>query len=319
MTSISEQKYIYDNIYATVKNYNFYDDIKNKYVDAFAKLIDGKIVDAGCGEGIHLKRLLTKGYDVFGIEISEVCCENFLKNMPHENIDILSYCNKGKKFDGLICMDLLEHIDPSQIEETVESLSGIAPTAFFGIANHSDIINGVELHLIRQDSLWWSGLIGKYYRKCYILSELSYASNEKIFFMIYCSNDDSIEKVSLKSSEESGFEREIIKYFSSVNNDIVDSMFKEITNCVSEIATIELKLELSKQEADSTRNELEKASEKIELTNKELELTKQELESSKLNLEYMTKELQQCKSNYEILENTKSVRAARYIKKLLNK
>ena len=318
MTSISEQKYIYDNIYATVKNYNFYDDIKNKYVDAFANLIDGKIIDAGCGEGIHLKRLLTKGYDVFGIEISEVCCENFLKNIPHENIDILSYCNKGKKFDGLICMDLLEHLDPSQIEETVESLSGIAPTAFFGIANHSDVINGVELHLIREDSLWWRGLLGKYYSKCYILSELSYTSNEKIFFMIYCSNDESIQKICFKSSDDSIFERDIIKYFSSVNNDVVDSMFKKITNCTSEIATIELRFELSKQEADLTRKEFEIANIELESTNKELESTKLELESSRLTLEHTMKELQQCKSNYEILENTKAVRSARYIRKLFN-
>lgn len=319
MTSIVEQKCIYDNIYATVENYNFYDEIKNKYVDAFANLIDGKIIDAGCGEGIHLKRLMSKGYDIFGIEISEVCCRKFLKDIPHENIDILSFCNKGKRFDGLICMDLLEHIAPSQIEETVEALSGIAPTAFFGIANHSDVINGVELHPIKEDSLWWTELLGRYYSKCYVLSELSYDSNEKIFYMIYCYNDDIVKKVSSKITYTLISDLEIIQYFNRVCNDIVDSMFKRITHFVSEVATNMINLESNRQEIDFSKKELESANKIIDVANKELELTKQELDSLKIKLEYYEIELQQCKTNYAILENTKSVRASRYIRKLINK
>ena len=141
MIDIPEQKKIYDQIYASVENYNFYDEIKNAYVDAFAKSIKGGILDAGCGEGIHLKRLLREGYDVFGIEISEVCCKKFLQDVPHENTDIITYSGRGVKYSGLICMDVLEHVDPLQIGETVKALSLLAPKAFFGIANHSDVID----------------------------------------------------------------------------------------------------------------------------------------------------------------------------------
>jgi len=254
---IPEQKKIYDQIYTNVENYNFYDEIKNAYVDAFAKIIKGKMLDAGCGEGIHLKRLLREGHDVFGIEISEVCCKKFLQDTPHENTDILTYSKKEVKYAGLICMDVLEHIDPLQIEETIQALAGMAPTAFLGIANHSDVQNGIELHLITEDSLWWLNLLAKYYKRCYIVSELAYSTNTAIFIILYCdNNEENKSQLLLLDRSKNKFEIILINYFRKVDQNIINNLNKTIDISKGKINNIKQELQISQQELNKTQQQL---------------------------------------------------------------
>lgn len=257
MTTPADQKQIYDEIYTNVATYNFYDDIKNDYVDSFARIIDGNILDAGCGEGIHLKRLLDKGYDVFGIEISEVCCTNFLSNTPHENVDIVTYSKKGVRYSGLICMDVLEHISPGQLDETIMALSQLAPTAFFGIANHSDILNGKELHLIREDSRWWVNILSKYYKCCYVVSELSYTQNNKIFFIVYCDNNDCIisnNQADISVNEQYGCS--VLNYFKHIDQSIIDRLYKKISENEDALNSVQSQLSNTIIELSDAKNEL---------------------------------------------------------------
>lgn len=183
-------KNIYDNTYNKVENYNFHNLVKDIYVDVYAAYVNGRILDAGCGEGIHLKRMLRNGYNAFGIELSTVCCEKYLCDVPHENTDILSFSQKGEYFDGLICMDVLEHIPYENINDTIESLSKIADSAFFGIANHSDVLNGIELHLIQKGYDWWLNTLKKHYKIVQFITE----QFDSKFFYIYCSNHENISK-----------------------------------------------------------------------------------------------------------------------------
>ena len=245
MIETPEQKKIYDKIYATVKNYNFNDEIKNAYVDAFAKSVKGKILDAGCGEGIHLKRLLREGYDVLGIEISEVCCKQFLQDTPHENTDILTHSKRGVKYSGVICMDVLEHIDPLYIEETVRALSSLSPSAFFGIANHSDLRNGIELHLIREDSAWWVNLLTKYYKRCYVVTELAYQADRKIFFLIYC---DTGEDLQVQDDKKQYL---LLNNFRIVNQKVVDHLERELNVRQEQINSLERELNVRLEQIKS--------------------------------------------------------------------
>lgn len=185
--SINELKKVYDDTYEKIDGYNYYDVVKNIYVDCYAAFVEGPILDAGCGEGIHLKRLLKKGYEAFGIEISSVCCEKYLQGVKHKNIDIVSYAKEGQQYAGLICMDVLEHVPYAAIEETIASLSTLSPSAFFGIANHSDVLGGVELHLIREKSEWWSNQLGKYFS----VVEFVKSFHDDKFFLFQCNNVNS--------------------------------------------------------------------------------------------------------------------------------
>ncbi len=364
MTVSYEQKKVYDGIYEKIDNYNFYDNTKNKYVDAFAKNIKGRILDAGCGEGIHLKRLLLNGCDVFGVEISEVCYDKFLKDLPCENTDILSYTKKHIKYDGVICMDVLEHIDPSEVEETVSQLSKSAPQAMFGIANHSDVLNGVELHLIREDRSWWVNLLLKYYSRCFVVNSFSYCSEDKIFFMIYCDNNQERNGHSLLSDENK--KTCIYEYYSSVSHDLIDSFYKDLNKCkdeatIQEDKIINMKLMLNdmskncyelknennelknennefknennefknennefkneNNEFKNENNELKNENNELKNENNELKNENNELKNENNELKNeniaLNKEFIALYNEYNVLKNTKSVRLARYFKRIL--
>lgn len=158
---------LYDEVYINYDNYN--SSILNKsgkkqiYVDNFINKND-KILDIGCGSGYTLKRLYNKGYDIFGIDFSRECCNRYLKDFPHECVSILDYCNRSTiVYDVILCIDVLEHIPYNQIDNTLFNILGISNKALFGIANHSDIKCGVELHIIQEKVDWWLKKINTFY------------------------------------------------------------------------------------------------------------------------------------------------------------
>jgi chemotaxis methyl-accepting protein methylase len=65
--------------------------------------------------------------------------------------------------DLLICLDVLEHLDKSFIEDVLKYFSVISKNSILTVANHSDIIDGIELHTIREDDSYWTPLISKYF------------------------------------------------------------------------------------------------------------------------------------------------------------
>lgn len=82
------------------------------------KLANGKILDVGCGAGIHSLYLQNKGFDIMSIDISkgavEVCKLQGLKNV--ENLDILKL--DLKKFDTILLL-----MNGSGIFQKLENIS----------------------------------------------------------------------------------------------------------------------------------------------------------------------------------------------------
>lgn len=146
---------IYDDLYRK-GSYNDKENYKLDIVKTWLESIPANsVVDMGCGNGHYIDFL---EYEVIGIEPSKFLCNKH----GWVNADILSY--KGRA-DALYCMDVLEHIEPLEVDANLQALSKIAPRALLGIANHSDIQKGVELHLIQEDSDWWEKKLNKYYKK----------------------------------------------------------------------------------------------------------------------------------------------------------
>lgn len=185
MTGQSE---IYNNVYMlSGGEYNYQSPLKNLLVDHFALTIGGRLLDVGCGMGVNLRRLHANGHDVLGIEISEVCCERFLRDLPHANDSVLSFSAKNKeRYSGVICMDMLEHIASDCLAENLAAISDLAPIGLFGIANHSDVHCGIELHLIQQDAQWWRGRLREHFARVVPVVSLY----EDRFFAFLCSNAD---------------------------------------------------------------------------------------------------------------------------------
>jgi 2-polyprenyl-3-methyl-5-hydroxy-6-metoxy-1,4-benzoquinol methylase len=68
-----------------------------------------------------------------------------------------------KKYDVLVCTDVLEHLDKSFIVDVFDAFTKLSDKSVLAIANHSDILNGVELHTIQEDNKWWERHITTFY------------------------------------------------------------------------------------------------------------------------------------------------------------
>jgi len=154
---------IYDEIFATDESYNASIDYKLDIVLEWVKNSGfNNLLDVGCGRGHYLKLLSKNGIKVTGLEPSKFIADT-LKDYEVINDDILGLAKEGRQWEALICMDVLEHIDPAGIEETVKALASLSPYALLGIASHSDKWRGVQLHLIREESSWWKSLLSRHY------------------------------------------------------------------------------------------------------------------------------------------------------------
>lgn len=154
---------IYDKIYATDNSYNAKIDYKQDItLDWVKKNNLGEVLDVGCGRGHYLKMLSQNGIKVTGLEPSKVIA-NTLKDFEVINDDIIGLSKQGKRWPALICMDVLEHIEPEAIETTLLALSGLADYSLLGIANHNDKWQGTQLHLIQEKPDWWQQILSRYY------------------------------------------------------------------------------------------------------------------------------------------------------------
>jgi len=161
-------------------NYNICTD-RHIFIETFLQKLKPKtVIDVGCGSGHYLKHFINN-WNVFGIEISNICCDKYLSELPHENIDLVSFSKStDKRFDCLYCFDVLEHIKYEDLNEFISCLVKISDNILLGIANHSDIQLGIELHIIQQNNIWWQNKLKNYFK------EVTLIENENRFFVLEC-------------------------------------------------------------------------------------------------------------------------------------
>lgn len=172
---------IYDLVYSRNVNYNLPMPNKYKFIEDF--IFSNKhdsILDAGCGSGNALTYFLNKSLPVFGIEISKVCCDKYLKNLPHKNIGVVEFAELNNQYDCLYCFDVLEHINLEDIDNFIEACVKLSPNCLFGIANHPDVQFGIELHPIKENKEWWIDLLSEY------LNDIKVITAEHNFFILEC-------------------------------------------------------------------------------------------------------------------------------------
>lgn len=95
---------------ADIKRLNFIIDILRK------KLPEGAVVlDVGCGNGVISRSLGARGFNVYGIDVSEKTIEKArqLNHLPNVKFDVISaeqLVAEGKKYNAVICSEVLEHL-----------------------------------------------------------------------------------------------------------------------------------------------------------------------------------------------------------------
>lgn len=179
---------LYNEVYRKYSDYNgdhtTEHELKQNFIDDFVYTHNGSVLDVGCGSGYSLKKLHNEGVNIFGIDFSQVACDNFLQGLPHECVSIMDYCKVFPKYDSIICTDVLEHIPENELYDNLLWLVNTGEHALFGIANHSDIKLEKELHLIQKPIEWWTETLKKFY---YGVEEVVSMFDGRFFF-IECYN-----------------------------------------------------------------------------------------------------------------------------------
>lgn len=165
----------YSKIYSTCfKNIDYSNDEHIQYLFVIKNIIElnlnqNSIIEIGSGRGQNLLKILNNKDNLKNLKITSVDLDNY------HNLDIDKFikCNLSikddidalltNKYDILICTDVFEHLDKSFIEDVIKMCSKISAYSIFAIANHSDIWNGIELHTIQENDIWWENLLNKYF------------------------------------------------------------------------------------------------------------------------------------------------------------
>ena len=94
------------------------------------------LIDIGSGRG-HMLKLI----------------HNNFPNAVITSVDLDNFHN----------LDFLEHIEEKYIDDILTTFHDLSPYCIIAVANHSDIQNGIQLHLIQNNNYWWtSKLNGKF-------------------------------------------------------------------------------------------------------------------------------------------------------------
>ena len=130
---------------------------------------DKTILDAGCGRGHLLKRLIEDGYNAVGTEICDYLLSHDLAGFP---VTLVSYQAMDPEemgfYDVVISSDVLEHLPFEDVEPAVKKLASMAGE-FLLIsvstrAAHNPLPDSPvrNLHLTVRPKEWWMALINRY-------------------------------------------------------------------------------------------------------------------------------------------------------------
>ncbi len=125
-----------------------------------------RILDFGCAKGYLVKAFNLLGYECYGYDISAYAIENCPKDIYHllsRNLDYFL----DENLDWTISKDVLEHIDYSDIDNTLQDIRLMSENVFVIVPlgeNEKYNINTYEMdntHIIREPIEWWENKFEK--------------------------------------------------------------------------------------------------------------------------------------------------------------
>ena len=140
-------------------NWNYYPIYLNKVelVDELLRRYNcqgGKILDAGCGEGVLVEKYANQGWDIIGVDknyTSAYVKEGSLTELPFDT----------GSFDTVLCLDVMEHLNfREQKLDMIQLKRVLKPggTAIFSIPNLSHFTSRLKFmfrgRLLRTASIW---------------------------------------------------------------------------------------------------------------------------------------------------------------------
>lgn len=130
------------------------------------------LIDIGTGSGDFLE-VLQKIKPSASLTAVDLNNYHNLNHISHITADLTQESSRDMvigEYEVLTCLDCLEHFEEQFINDIFGMFTRLSDLFLFSIANHSDIINGVELHLIQKNSVWWTNKLSAYFDIVYFES-----------------------------------------------------------------------------------------------------------------------------------------------------
>lgn len=150
----------YEGIFTNISWYNNHSQTEMRYLKAlhFLKKYNvSSVLDIGSGRGNFL-RLIKNNYDTIFINSCDFKNFHNLDFVEHYDADIRIDV-PAIKTDIVTCLDVLEHLPKDDIDAAIANMKKIAKFFVFSVSNHSDVIDGKELHLTQINFENWKNLI----------------------------------------------------------------------------------------------------------------------------------------------------------------
>jgi hypothetical protein len=115
-----------------------------------------KVADFGCGTGRVVASLQDLGYDAVGVDIADNCGAGHY--VPFIRAALWE-AEKLPKVDYGLCTDVLEHLPPEKVLDTLRAIHGaVAQSCYLNIDTIPDAFGiniGERLHLTVESAEWW--------------------------------------------------------------------------------------------------------------------------------------------------------------------
>lgn len=149
--------------FADIKRLGFILDAIRKHIGS-----SGSILDVGCGNGVISRYIGEHGYTVLGIDVSDKTIAaaqtaNKLSNVEFKVLSAESLVADGKKYDAVICSEVLEHLtDPNKLLGTLQNVvaeNGILiVTVPNGKGPRESLVTRPVINLQKKQNFTWKAL-----------------------------------------------------------------------------------------------------------------------------------------------------------------
>jgi SAM-dependent methyltransferase len=112
-----------------------------------------RVLDFGCGNGHAVRQMRSRGYDWYGVELSETAFKEHLGEPYFYQGDLTQFDDRS--FDLIYSTEVLEHIPEEEVDEVVTHMCRVSRNYLFLTISLRPSSNNNAYHCTLRPRTWW--------------------------------------------------------------------------------------------------------------------------------------------------------------------